>query len=316
MDYQYDAQQAFGFAVNQSHQINQTVYQVRYPSYDFGRLAFVDTSSPEWSGGIDTYISDSSGKADWQSGYAKDIPLADVNMDMIQKAFHMAAIGYQWNIEEIGKAQLIPGMNLSDRRARAARQAYNQFMYELVTRGKTEKRLGGLVNYTGITFGTFPADGTGASTFWSTKTPAQIVRDINSLLTGIWTGSKQVEMADTLLMSPTDFLYLAQTPYSSTTMETILSFVKKTNVYTIETGQELTIRTVRGMEDDGAGGISRIAAYRNSPEVVKVHLPMPHRFLPLYQDGPFNFTVPGIFRTGGVEILQPLAFRYGDGASA
>jgi hypothetical protein len=313
--YQFDAQQALGFVVNQSHVVNRTVYEIRYPQYDFARLAFVDSSSPEWAGGIDTYISDMTGKADWYSGYAKDIPLADVNMDKIEKSFQMAAIGYQWNVEEIGKAQFL-GMNLPDRRARSARQAYNQFMYELVTRGKTEKRLGGLVNYTGITFGTFPADGTGASTYWSTKTPAQIVRDINSLLTGIWTDTLQIEMADTLLLSPTDAMYLAQTPYSSTTMETIWSFVQKTNVYTLETGQPLTMRTVRGLENDGAGGISRVVAYRNAPDVVKVHLPMPHRFLSPYQDGPLNFQIPGIFRTGGVEILQPGAFRYGDGASA
>lgn len=314
--YQFDAQQALGFVVNQSRVINRTVYEIRYPDYDFGRLAFVDTSSPEWSGGIDTYVSDMTGKADWYSGYAKDIPLADVNMTMVEKTFHMAAIGYQWNLEEVGKAMLIPGMNLQDRRARAARLAYNQFMYQLVTRGKTEKGLGGLVNYSGVTFGTFAADGTGASTFWADKTPAQIVRDINSLLMGIWSGSLQIEMADTLLLSPTDAMYLAQTPYSANTMETILSFVQRTNVYTLETGRPLTIRTVRGMENDGAGGLSRVAAYRNSPDVVKVHLPMPHRFLPVYQDGPLNFTVPGIFRTGGVEILQPTAFRYGDGASA
>jgi hypothetical protein len=37
---------------------------------------------------------------------------------------------------------------------------------------------------------------------------------------------------------------------------------------------------------------------------------MPHRFFPVYQDGPFNFEIPGAFRTGGVETLRPGAFRY------
>lgn len=39
---------------------------------------------------------------------------------------------------------------------------------------------------------------------------------------------------------------------------------------------------------------------------------MPHRFLPVYQDGPLNFTVPGIFRTGGVELLSTATMRYID----
>ena len=53
--------------------------------------------------------------------------------------------------------------------------------------------------------------------------------------------------------------------------------------------------------------------YANRQDVVKLHLPMPHRFLPVYQDGPMSFQIPGIFRTGGVEVLRNGAFRYLDG---
>jgi len=48
---------------------------------------------------------------------------------------------------------------------------------------------------------------------------------------------------------------------------------------------------------------------------MKFHLPMPFNFLPVYQDGPFNYAVPGIFRTGGVELLTTAAIRYMDGVS-
>lgn len=307
-----DAQQALGFAVNQSYVINQRVYETKYPDYDYARLVYVDTSSPEWAGGITTYISDGVGKADWQSGYAKDIPLADVNMSKAEHAFEMAAIGYQWNIEEIGKAQFLR-IPLDARRAAAARKAYVQFMWNLTLTGAPEKNYGGLVNYTGITTANVPADGTGASPLWTNKTPAQIVRDINLALTGIYMATNQVEMADTLLLPIEAVNYIAQTPYSATTMETILTFIQRTNVYTLETGRPLTIRGVRGLENAGAGGVGRMVAYKNAEEVVKLHLPMPHRFLPVYQDGPLNFVVPGIFRTGGVEILTPGAFRYLDG---
>jgi len=44
-----------------------------------------------------------------------------------------------------------------------------------------------------------------------------------------------------------------------------------------------------------------------------MHIPMRHRFLPVWQTGPITFDVPGIFRTGGVEIRRPGAFRYVDG---
>jgi hypothetical protein len=45
-------------------------------------------------------------------------------------------------------------------------------------------------------------------------------------------------------------------------------------------------------------------------------MPMPHHFLPVWQDGPMDFLVPGIFRLGGIEIRRAAVFRYADGVTA
>jgi hypothetical protein len=312
--------QALSLVTAQAYRVNQTVYETRFPDWDFGRLVFVDTSGPAWSPGILTYTSDLSGRANWQSGAAKDIPLADVSQDMQTKTFQLAAIGYQWNIEEVNTAYQV-GASLPDRRARAARLAYTKFMYDITLFGSAEKGLGGITNYPGVTTITAPADGTGSVSFWvdedgvGTKTPAQIVRDINVALQGISLATYEVEMADTILLPVEAYNYIAATPYSATTMETILSFVQRTNIYTLTTGRPLTIRAVRELGTAGAGGTGRMVVYKNDQDYVKLHLPMPHQFLPVYQDGPLNWMIPGIFRTGGIELLTTVAFRYVDGIS-
>lgn len=312
--------QALSLVTAQAFKVNQTVYETRFPDWDFGRLVFVDTSGPAWSPGILTYTSDLSGRANWQSGAAKDIPLADVSQDMQTKTFQLAAIGYQWNIEEVNTAYQV-GASLPDRRARAARLAYTKFMYDITLFGSAEKGLGGITNYPGITTITAPADGTGSVSFWvdedgvGTKTPAQIVRDINVALQGISLATYEVEMADTILLPVEAYNYIAATPYSATTMETILSFVQRTNIYTLTTGRPLTIRAVRELGTAGAGSTGRMVVYKNDQDYVKLHLPMPHQFLPVYQDGPLNWMIPGIFRTGGIELLTTVAFRYVDGIS-
>src|SRR5690554_1258246 len=318
---QINDQQALAFVQGQSFKVNQRVYETRYPDWDFGRLVFVDTTGPEWAPGILTYTSDISGRANWQSGYAKDVPLADVSQSQSLRNFQLAAIGYQWNIEEVNSAIQV-GSSLPDRRARAARLAYMKFMYDLTLKGSAEKGLGGLINYSGVTATTAPADGTGSVTTWvdedgvGTKTPAQIVRDINLALQGVYLSTYEQEMADTILLPVEAYNYIASTPYSATTMETILSFVQRTNIYTLTTGQPLTIRTVRELSTgDAAGTGGRMVAYENDGDFVKLHLPMPHRFLPVYQDGPLNFVVPGIFRTGGLELLTNAGMRYIDGIS-
>ncbi|MFA7174474.1 MAG: major capsid family protein, partial [Kiritimatiellia bacterium] len=155
----FNDQQALAFVTGQAYKINQRVYETRYPDWDFGRLIYVDTTGPEWAPGVLTYTSDQTGRANWQSGHAKDVPLADVSQDYQTKNFHLAAIGYQWNIEEINTTMGFPGANLPDRRARAARLAYMKFMHNLTLTGSAEKGLGGLTNYNGVTATAAPADG-------------------------------------------------------------------------------------------------------------------------------------------------------------
>lgn len=319
---QFTDAQTLSFVQGQAYTINQRVYETRFPDFDYGRLIYVNSEGPEWAPGVMTYSSDMSGQAKWQSGYAKDVPLADVSQNMTTRQFRLAAIGYQYNIEEINSTMGFPGANLPDRRARAARMAYFQFMYDLTLVGDAEKGLGGLINYPGVTATTAPADGTGGVTYWvdssgvGTKTPAQIVRDINIALSGVNLQTNRIALADTLLLPQEALDYISATPYSATTMETILSFVTRNNRYTLETGRPLTIRSIRALSTGATGGTTgRMVAYRNDPNEVQLHLPMPHRFLPVYQDSPLNFTVPGIFRTGGVEIMSTDAFRYVDGIS-
>ena len=310
-----DSQQVFGFVVNQSLAINREVYATKYPDYDYGRLVYVDESSPEWSGGILSFTSDTTGAAKWFSPGAKDVPYADVNRSKLEKTFHEAAIGYEFDEGEIGRA-VLEGRDLSGDRAFSAKRAYEQFMYSLTLRGDADKGLGGLLNSSGVTAANVPNDGVGTSRLWSTKTSAQILRDLNLGLTGIYTGSKTVEMADTILLPIDADNYLSETPFGTGDNETIMSFFMRNNVYTRTTGQQLTIRAVRGLEDDGTSTTGRMVVYKNDRTVVKLHLPMRHRFARPWQDGPYHYSVPGMFRTGGVEILRPAAFRYLDGITA
>ena len=316
-----DATQALAFVQGQAFKVNQQVYEARFPDWDFGRLVFVDTSGPAWSPGVMTYTSDMSGKANWQAGAAKDIPLADVSQGMQQKTFHLAAIGYQYNIEEVNSAIQV-GASLPNRRARAAAMAYTKFMFDLTIRGSAEKGVAGLINNTAVTPVAAAADGTGSARHWVandgtvTKTPTQILRDINQALTGTNAATMGIEYADTLLMPIEAYNLLASTPFNSLGADTILSWLLRTNNYTLTTGRPLTVRGVpflRTASTQTVVGGGRLVAYKNDENYVRLHLPMPHQFLPVYQDGPLSFQIPGIFRTGGLEFMTTATVFYLDG---
>ncbi|WP_404927148.1 DUF2184 domain-containing protein [Mesorhizobium sp. ORM16] len=309
-----DAQQvAMSFLIRQATLIEPTVYAIRYQDIQYPSLVPVDTSAPEWIQSVTYFSMDSVGQAQWFNGNAHDVPKVELTREKFETTVSMAAIGYGYNLEELGTAQLL-GMNLSNDKASAARRIAEEKIDSVAFVGDAGKGFLGLVNSTTPTATTAPADGTGSATTFASKTPDQILRDINGQLTGIFTGALGAEIADTILLPYSVLLDISTRRIDAVNQTTILEWVMKNNIYTLVTGQPLTIRGMFGYLDaSGAGSTKRMVAYRRSPEVLKFHMPMPFRFLPAWQTGPIKFDVPGIFRLGGVDIRRPKSIRYLDG---
>ncbi len=307
-----DAQQALGFIMPSYYNVERTVYEIKYPSFDYASLVPVITEGSEWARGTLFYSSDAAGKAEWISGKGFDMPYADVARTQYLKGFQMAGIGYEWGLEELNQAAL-EGRNLGNEKAVAARKIAEQKLWQVAISGDTEKSWTGLINDANVPTTTAAADGTGSSALWSAKTPALILRDVNAIITGVYTGSSEVEMADTLLLPTARYLQLANTPRSDNSDTTLLNYIQQNNSYTAETGQPLRIRGLRTLATAGGSSSARMVAYRRDPEVVRFHLPMPHRFLPPFQKSSMTWEVAGIMRTGGTEIRLPKAVSYVDG---
>jgi hypothetical protein len=313
MRFRVTDQQALGFLVSQTSSIEAQVVQILYPDIQYPALIPVDTSANEWAKSVTYYSTDKTGKAGWFAARAKDIHVADVDRAKHEVGIEMADIGYRYDLEELGQALMIPGTNLSADRAAAARRAYEEFVDDVALRGKGEKSIFGIMNYPGITTVLAGHGGSGgAHTTWDQKSADEILADVNNALTGVYVSSLTVEMADTLLL-PVAALTILGTKRIDNTDRSVLDYLTRSNVYTQITGQQLTIRALRGLESAGQNGSGRMIAYRRDPQVLKMHIPMTHRFLPVFQSAPMVFDVPGIFRLAGLEIRRPGAVRYVDG---
>ncbi|MQX94858.1 DUF2184 domain-containing protein [Sinorhizobium medicae] len=310
----HDAQQvAMSFLIRQASLIEPTVYAMKYQDIQYPSLIPVDTSAPEWIQSVTYFSMDSVGQAQWFSGLAHDVPKVELTREKFETTVSMAAIGYGYTLEELGTAQLL-GMNLTSEKASSARRIAEEKIEQVAFVGDAGKGFTGLVNASTPTATTAPADGASSATTFASKTPDQILRDINGQLTGIFTGTLGAEIADTLLLPYSVLLDLSTRRIDAVNQTTILEWIERNNIYTRTTGQPLTIRGVFGFLDTaGAGSTKRMVAYRRSPEVLKMHMPMPFRFLQPWQTGPIKFDVPGIFRLGGVDIRRPKAVRYLDG---
>lgn len=302
-----DAMQSnVGFVESQTAHVETGVYAHRFPQIRYPGLIPIDYSAPEWIHTVDYYSMDVAGAAGWTADRARDLNLVATEYGKASSVVHMADIGYDYGLQEVETARLV-GMNLTADKAMAARLIYERFIDNLVFTGDVEKGWNGLFNASSVT-------AANASTGdWSTATEDQILADINEVLSGIWTATNEVAMGDTLIIPSTEFQRIGSMRLGDGNGTlTVLEYVRRNNVYTAETNQPLNIRGMRGLETAGVGSTKRMVGFRNSPEVLKMHIPMRHRFLPMQTIG-LTYQVPGIFRVGGLDIRLTSEVRYSDG---
>ena len=304
----WDAQAAVGFVMSQATHIEAEVNKIVYPETQWQRLIPVDTSAPEFVKTVTYYSMDTTGVAKWINGNADDVPRAEVERTMFETGVHTAGIGYGYGWEEINYAQRV-GVPLESERVAAAKRAYMEFMDDVGLFGSATKGGTGLLNHSAIT----PAGAPNGDWGGTGSTEATILADINDVLFAGPVFSKFTMYPDTLLLPYGKIQFLAGTRLGDTS-ETIMDFVRRNNAVTAMTGNPLTIMGVRGLETAGVGVTTRMIAYRRNPTVLKMHVPMLHRFLPAYSPGPLRVDIPGVFRSApGVDIRQPAGVTYRDG---
>lgn len=303
----YDAQAALGFVVSQTTHVEQQVNEIVYPDIQYPQLIPVDTSAHPFAQTVTYYSSDKFGAAKWINGNADDVPLAGTELTQHKTSVYTAAIGYGYGWEEVNHAMML-GHNLQADDAAAARRAYEEMVDRVALRGDAQKGFEGLINNSAVN----AASATNGDWGGTGTTSDEVLQDVNDALLAVGTGTLYTSIADTLLLSFEKMNFLATTRLGDTTA-TLLSFLRENNTFTAMTGRPLTIRGVRGLETAGQGSTQRMIAYRRDPQVLKLHIPMPHRFLPVHQEGPLRFVVPGVFRLGGLDIRRPGEVKYRDG---
>lgn len=321
--------QGINFVRQQSIVLSARAFEQQYDIYNVTDFVPVNTDYPEWASGVDFRGSDITTQAQWQSTYAKDVPLSDVRVMSVTSEFAGFSSGYRWELEEVGKA-MYSGFPLLARKAAAARMGADLFVLASALNGGGHPGWTGLFNLAGVTPTVSPNDGTGSARNWvdangvGLKTPEQIVKELNGLLIGpaATSGFAMLMPGDTILLPPLVYNYLAVTPYGITSPnDTILTWYMRNNIYTTRTGNAVTIREIGELAtgatatSPNVAGQGRAIGYRNSRDALELPMPMPFRFdTDVYRDGPYNYAIPGYGRVG--QLIQFTdSVRYLDGVS-
>ena len=311
----YDAQDLRAIESSGRFDTNESVFfarqleSIKAQSYDVKRAKLnaleifpVSTSTPEGATTITYRQYDSVGSAKIIANYANDLPRADVSGKEFTSPIRSIGISYGYNMQEIRSAQFA-GVPLSEKKMRAAQRAHEELINRLAWSGDTEHGLPGFMTNANIPAYTVPADGTGVSKLWNTKTPDLIIRDIHGIINQVQTQSKGIHRATTVLTPLEQYAYISSTPRSATTDTNILQFVTANN-------PGVTFKAVIELDAFG-GGLDRIVAGEFSADNMQLEICMSFRQYSPQLNG-MEFVVPCESRFGGVICEYPLAFAIGD----
>lgn len=133
------------------------------------------------------------------------------------------------------------------------------------------KRYGstGLINNPNVAVANAASTGTGGSASFKSKTPDQILQDINDAILKVWEAAEYDRDAipNHILMPYEQFNYLATTRVSELAEKTILTFLSENNVAK-QNGGDLYIGATTWCKGAGTGSTDRMVVYINKDRYV------------------------------------------------
>lgn len=294
----FDSAETAAFVASQTTIINRQATETVFPEIVYPQLIPVVNEGNPFAQSVTFVSATQAGKAGWIHGDADDVPMADAALQAEVKPIFTAGIGYGFGWEEIQIAQQL-GYALDFLKAVSARRAYEQMVNRIALNGDAEKGFKGVSDMSiwqasGLTLADW--------TDFTNVDDQDVMTNINDLLMKT-ANAGSVPTADTLLV-PVAYFTALYSRYNPGSRENLLNFAQSNNVYTALTGVPLTIRAVMALNGSNSSTANKVVAYRRAPDVLVLHVPMPHRFLPVYQAGPLRFEVPGVFRMGGLNVRR------------
>ncbi|MNK83651.1 hypothetical protein D3C87_1034720 [compost metagenome] len=177
---------------------------------------------------------------------------------------------------------------------------------------------GGLVNNARVTNVANVANGTGGTPQWTTKTPNEILADVNALIISAWAATGYSVMPNRILVPPNQFGYINATIVSTAGNQSILRFLLDNNIIKNSGAGELVIAPAKWLVGAGAGGtigtagtVDRMVAYNKQPRFVRFPM-VPMQRTPIQYDAIYH-KMSYYCRLGVVEIVYPETVAYRDG---
>ncbi len=303
--------------------VENKVYETKFEPLKARMLIPVDNSdSPgaEWTSYV---MLTGVGVAKLVTSRGQDLPKVNVFRREFQRRYYDLGAQYDYTVGELRSAEFARSnggamFNLDTSLAAAAKRAI-EFGHDRVGAigSATSASIQGLSLGIGADVGMLgllnqtqassytPAVGSQGSTAWATKTPDEILADLNGLLTSVITSTREAYEIDTIILPVTQHRLASSRRMGDGSDASVLELFMKQN-------PGLRIERWNLCAGAGAGGVDRAVAFQSSEDVLALKISVDFEQMPVeYRNRVFKTDCLG--RTAGVILRRPIALVYMDG---
>lgn len=258
-------------------------------------------------------ITGGSGNGTVQAGGSNGLPIVQASMDKGLFKAHNFAVALRIMFIDMQKSNFI-GRSLDQLLSEGVRLAYDKHMDENVYIGLTDYGTTGLINNADATQ-TTAATGAGGTTEWSTKTPDEILADINKAIIDAWTAAEYDldAIPNHILIPYEQYNALVTTMVTSLAGKSILDYLLENNIAR-KNGRDLFIGATQWCKGIGTGSTDRMVVYVNHERFVNVDELVPlARVMTAPNPSNFCYDTDYAANISETQIFYPETIQYVDG---
>jgi hypothetical protein len=249
-----------------------------------------------------------SGKA-WISTDTNAITGVALDIGKTAQPLYLWGMELKYTLPELASAQKV-GRPIDVQKYDGMKLKYQMDIDEMVYIGDTTYGRTGLFNNAAVDTSNVVNGAQGSST-WLTKSPDEILDDVNAILTAAWTNTGFAVVPTDLRVPPVQWGTLLSRKVSTAGNVSILEFLRNNSMSNAKNGQPLNIQPVKWLTGRGAAGSDRMVAYTRNRDYVRYPL-VPLQRTPLEFRSIYQITTY-YGRLGCMEFVYPETLSYRDG---
>jgi hypothetical protein len=268
-------------------------------------------------GGLGTGNGILNGKA-WIGKNTDQITGIDLDISKTTFPLNLWGMELKYTIPELESAAKL-GRPVDQQKYAGLQLKHQMDIDEMVYVGDTPFQLYGLVNQpSSVVSNVANVATSGGNTTWATKTPDDILADVNAILVSAWATAGWAVMPGRLLIPPAQFGQISTQKVSTAGNVSILKYIQENSLLTTSGRGRLEIYPCKWLIGAGSGGtigtlgtVDRMIAYTKDKNRVRYPMTLLQR-TPIQFSSIYHMTTY-FARLGALEVVYGVCMSYRDG---